>query len=321
MDWIIKELQYKAGLFQETGQIIAFDPGVVKSDKAIPAELQQALREAIRPLENVPEDQKDYHPGSDNKVVDLVHPSLFPVVYGHTRILPDKIIGLDDCLHNVGQGELLPRPGEPQTVHQFHWRHGSDFEPFSRKFQWMPCDVEFTSDGECRIVSYINNLHPHENSTLYKVLEKILTRTIPLWNTTLTNVSHNLPRISYSGVEYLDHPEPEPKQEDGERDDTFWDRHGEWEKSRPIKQPEPGEFSSVNFQSLREVDELQKDFAESGLQVIVKLANIELTPEKPQYDGGSWHVEGQLVRNFDHLLMTKLISIERAHLRICYILL
>ena len=36
------------------------------------------------------------------------------------------------------------------------------------------------------------------------------------------------------------------------------------------------------------------DFGEQGLQVIVKLANIELTPEKPTYDGGSWHVEGQL---------------------------
>jgi hypothetical protein len=28
--------------------------------------------------------------------------------------------------------------------------------------------------------------------------------------------------------------------------------------------------------------------------VIVKLANIELTPEKPTYPGGSWHIEGQL---------------------------
>ena len=28
------------------------------------------------------------------------------------------------------------------------------------------------------------------------------------------------------------------------------------------------------------------------LQVIVKLANIVLTPEQPQYPGGSWHVEG-----------------------------
>jgi Protein of unknown function (DUF4246) len=32
------------------------------------------------------------------------------------------------------------------------------------------------------------------------------------------------------------------------------------------------------------------------LQVIVKLANIHLTPEKPDYEGGTWHVEGKLVR-------------------------
>jgi len=28
------------------------------------------------------------------------------------------------------------------------------------------------------------------------------------------------------------------------------------------------------------------------LQVIAKLANIVITPEKPDYNGGVWHVEG-----------------------------
>ena len=41
--------------------------------------------------------------------------------------------------------------------------------------------------------------------------------------------------------------------------------------------------------------DLKARYAERGLQVIVKLANIELTPEKPEYEGDSWHVEGQLV--------------------------
>lgn len=30
------------------------------------------------------------------------------------------------------------------------------------------------------------------------------------------------------------------------------------------------------------------------LKVVVKLANIELTPEKPKYNGGTWHVEGTI---------------------------
>jgi hypothetical protein len=35
-------------------------------------------------------------------------------------------------------------------------------------------------------------------------------------------------------------------------------------------------------------------FRESGLQIIVKMASIELTPEKPRFPVGSWHVEGQM---------------------------
>ena len=37
--------------------------------------------------------------------------------------------------------------------------------------------------------------------------------------------------------------------------------------------------------------DLRKDFGK--LQIIVKLANIHLTSDKPEYKGGVWHVEGQ----------------------------
>jgi hypothetical protein len=36
---------------------------------------------------------------------------------------------------------------------------------------------------------------------------------------------------------------------------------------------------------------LETEFRDQGLQVIVKLASVELTPEKPEYDGGSWRLE------------------------------
>jgi hypothetical protein len=39
---------------------------------------------------------------------------------------------------------------------------------------------------------------------------------------------------------------------------------------------------------------LRSHFANSGIQVIVKLANIHLTPSNPTYAGGSWHIEGKL---------------------------
>lgn len=45
-----------------------------------------------------------------------------------------------------------------------------------------------------------------------------------------------------------------------------------------------------DYYSLR----IQDDFRDEGLQVIIKLSSIELTPEKPAYEGGNWHIEGML---------------------------
>jgi hypothetical protein len=299
MGYIIEELKYNAKIFQKTGMVSNFDVGVIKTDRAISEELKHALNKAVRPLEDVTE--KDYHPGSDGKVVDLVHPSLFPVIYGRSRILKDEVIGLNECLARSGNGEvlrMLPEygariPGYPQFG--FAISHTLQrVSPFSRKFQWLPCDVEFKDADECRIVSYINNLHPGERN-LYQVIEKILTRTVPLWNQSLTAVERREPdRITYDKVEYLPSSEPEPRAENESDwdDEDFLQRFEEWEASQQVKLPEPGEFAPPSLNKV-EID-LRKQYHDRGLQVIVKLANIELTPEKPEYEGGSWHIEGQL---------------------------
>lgn len=39
---------------------------------------------------------------------------------------------------------------------------------------------------------------------------------------------------------------------------------------------------------------IQDDFRDEGLQIIIKLSSIELTPEKPKYEGVNWHIEGLL---------------------------
>lgn len=48
--------------------------------------LCEALKTAIKPLEDVPEDAKDWHPRSNGLVLDLVHPSLYPLVYGRSMV-------------------------------------------------------------------------------------------------------------------------------------------------------------------------------------------------------------------------------------------
>ncbi|KAJ5933015.1 hypothetical protein N7516_007504 [Penicillium verrucosum] len=293
MDWIIKELQWKANVLKETGYVGVFDVGVIKSDTAVSKELQQSLKEAVKPLEDMSE--KDYHPGSDNKVVDLVHPSLFPVIYGQTRVLPDRVIGPHDCLGSVGQGDLVPIPLSqdcgPLLCSQHDYDSNEETRVFSDKFQWLPCDVELGDDGGCRIVSYINNAHPVHHKPLYEVVEKIIAQAIPLWNHSLSRFV--VPRIEYSEVIYGEHPEPRPVQPEGHvhYSHAFWELHDQWESTRPIILPEP-----VSFEPRKEMysANLREQFPDKKLQIIVKLANIELSPDNPQYEGGSWHIEGQL---------------------------
>lgn len=112
----------------------------------------------------------------------------------------------------------------------------------------------------------------------------------------MTLVQDNYQRIPYNKVIYDEHPEPEPQAANEEEgfSETFYQRLDEWREREPIQRPEPGEFAPRVIKAKCQVN-LREDFAQNGLQVIVKLANIELTPEKPEYDGGSWHIEGQLV--------------------------
>lgn len=144
--YCIGELRHKSRLFQETGAVTAYDGDVVKSDCAISSALKDALRIAVVPLEDVPIHRRDWHPGSNETVLDLVHPSLFPVVYGRTRILTESVVGLDDCIKRCGEGEILVVPPKVRAQSVVTRPGGDITDPFSRKFQWLPCEVKFNGD-------------------------------------------------------------------------------------------------------------------------------------------------------------------------------
>ncbi|KIL58130.1 hypothetical protein M378DRAFT_341318, partial [Amanita muscaria Koide BX008] len=268
---------------------------VVKSDTAVPHDLKEALKNAVRPLEDVPASAKDWHPGSNGKVLDLVHPSLFPLVYGLSRILPDSVTNLDNCLDQCGKGITLHLKQGGTDKHG--WRSGC----FSTKFQWLPCEVDISGDIP-KITSYINNLHPQKHQELYGIIEKIIGCTIPLWNATLT--PQKLPevqtRISLLNINLPNQPEQGPDEADPE----YWQRVEDWLDTAETEQPEVGSFKPVEYPTrLLQHDgtlkyecrvDLKRDYGDRGLQIIVKLANIQLTPEKPEYEGGTWHIEGQL---------------------------
>ncbi|KAF9519029.1 hypothetical protein BS47DRAFT_1388453 [Hydnum rufescens UP504] len=267
VDYCIAELRYKAKIYEGTGLISVFYGDVIKSDCAIPAWLQGELKALVAPLENIPARNLDWHPGSGQKVLDLVHPSLYPLVYGQTWILPEpKVTSVEDCISRCCEGVVLPIPPEEE-------RFVADCnEPlFSRKFQWLPCDVDISSDD---------------------------------------GVSDLRPRPATS-----DEEDEGPHREEGESENTFYYRRFQWmEEVREVVHPEPGEFVPPPV-GVDDVD-LRRDFGSSGLQIIVKLANIQLTPEEPLYDGGSWHIEGQLN---EHICASALYYYDSANITSSYL--
>ncbi|KAE8349840.1 hypothetical protein BDV28DRAFT_52807 [Aspergillus coremiiformis] len=324
-DSCIAELRDKATYLKTSHMVSVWDceTAVVKSDTAVSSALAESLRRHVRGLEDVPGKLKDWHPGSDLRVLDLLHPSLFPLVHGRSRALPYGTVPLGDCARFSGEGEVVV----PEFRLHGMRRSVSDTLPEWGDFQWLPSDVEFAGDGRVKIVSYVNNLHPRDHGELYGTLEEFVAAAVPLWNECLSWDEPRL-RIEFSGdsdddfiipdgrtftpgeheVDSAEQVRPYTFQEATADDDIRWtDGFDDWVRdNRVFVQREPEAFRSRQYWEDRDEHrpvDLQKQFSTSGLQVIFKLANIHLTPEKPSYDGGTWHIEGAMN---EHIVATAL---------------
>jgi hypothetical protein len=60
---------------------------VVKADSLVADDLRQGLKAAFETLRAEQGDEPDWHPKSGDLVQDLVHPSLYPFVYGTSACL------------------------------------------------------------------------------------------------------------------------------------------------------------------------------------------------------------------------------------------
>ncbi|MFJ8864885.1 DUF4246 domain-containing protein [Streptomyces sp. NPDC102473] len=272
VSYVLAELAHYAALRDgETGIEVSAVDGVWQSDTLVDDKLRSRLREAARVLEQVPEAEQDWHPGSDGQVMDLVHPSLF-------------------CL-------VREASGAPERA----WRNPTDrysaYE-FSERFQWLPTDVDISSDGDVDFRSYVNNVHPETHHQLASVLPELFARLRPLFENVLTDLRHPRPlRIEADPYGWYDsepeHPERSSYGDHGAYEEAVcaWEQaHDDWwENRRPVIPDAPA------FTPPESPDESARvDLRGRRLQVIVKLATIHLTPDKSEYPGGSWHVEGMM---------------------------
>ncbi|KAJ7477040.1 hypothetical protein B0H11DRAFT_1308233 [Mycena galericulata] len=262
------------------------------SDRLIPSEVSDRLRAEIAQLEDVPDDLRDWHPGSNGQVLDLVHPSLYCIIYGRTQ---------DSNLNLVEPPEYK----DSETYAK---------QALSKHFSWLPSDFSVdATDGSVKLLSpYINNLHPTKHVSLYRVIESALSSYVPLFERVLSQVNgqdKDLFRDITPGSGRII-----PERVFGTWAGYSWKFCGVavpciWNNVKVER--EPG-MTRAEYKKRRKeapktlpeayesyTGELEKTIAPYSLrgktiQCIIKLANIHLSPENPEYNGGSWHVEGMI---------------------------
>ncbi|KAK8038342.1 hypothetical protein PG994_015109 [Apiospora phragmitis] len=259
----LAELREKAAVFEKTQTVHVLDAEltVVKSDSMVPPGLQQALLSAVRPLEDVAENQKDWHPGSENQVLGLVHPSLFPLSYGLSKVLPTKKTSWGN------ESGLWRRPFlSGATLSWFHKRTRINVGGTGADDYEIPDGLIY--DGP----DYIIGIDESDDE----------------WDERLESLENS-------------------------------DDYREWkEQHQVLIQREPDDYAPFDKtvpEGHGHID-LRTRFAEPGLQVIFKLASIHLTPDKPNYEGGTWHVEGALN---EHICATALYYYDQDNITDSYL--
>ena len=234
-EWCLTELRDKAAVFKETGLIAVLDSAscIIKSDVLVSRGVLDQLRTGIdsflaemSPGQEPPDLHRVLEPSSSDRIVDLIDPALFPLIYGRTKVLTERgALDLANALASIGQGATAPPPTrEPLSQDELSmsmleygspWDHWTLARPYrySHHSQWLPCEVSFTGEPgttSVRITSYINNLHPISQRSLYRTIEEAISLSIKPWNEVLVRRDRPRipPRIRCYGVPWLP-PYPE----------------------------------------------------------------------------------------------------------------
>mmetsp|Transcript_5051 Transcript_5051/g.9020 ORF Transcript_5051/g.9020 Transcript_5051/m.9020 type:complete len:599 (-) Transcript_5051:191-1987(-) len=170
-DIIILEGNPGQDAFIESKQNGPVEEGVVWYDSALSESQIDNLDQAINQFAIT--SPKDYHPGSNGMVRDLVHPALYAYRHGETKVLP----GVD--------ASRLFRPKFKSMNPNVEGENPGEFDRFLRPyepsdFQWLPSNVSISHDNTVTFTSEINGLRPQEDyKDLYDSLASLLASFMP----------------------------------------------------------------------------------------------------------------------------------------------
>ncbi|KAL8778239.1 MAG: hypothetical protein Q9194_002111 [Teloschistes cf. exilis] len=239
-------MQDYAADFAKTKIIPALDRSILKSDHLLTSAIRDDLSKAVAQLEQDP----------SNTIPMSADPD------GVSRV----VIGMPQDSNGPSNGSLKGRRCYAMT------------HAWSLRYQWLPFEVKFVAEKPAtRIASYINNVHPVRHAAFYSVLERVIDKTIPLFDECLTSIEtpsrFYKTRIDVECPDYGDIPNLEPGEYQTLEARTQWQYLRNKSRERP----------SVN---------LRKDFADLGLQFIVEASSINLDPLLQYWDPHAWDWDG-----------------------------
>ncbi|KAJ8326068.1 hypothetical protein O5D80_005431 [Batrachochytrium dendrobatidis] len=244
-----------------------------------PVELTYILDNGIpdnvytRLMTNVSDIEHGSNHNTGQMVHNLIDASMYSVVYGQTMIAPLSIrlkyttmVPCDILLSTRLVSDTPIIEGNSKFI--------------SSKFQCLPSEFRVEQDGSVTINSYINNLNPIWHRDMYKCIAKIFKCFVPMFESLFRTMD---PMFKYIDIHNGTDGYESPSQSD--RDDMESDT----QVTRPVYVPTLPEHFESSYESAKPVS-----LRGRNLQVIVKLTNIQLTPSKPKYDEGDWHIEGPI---------------------------
>ncbi|KAJ2813792.1 hypothetical protein H4S07_000412, partial [Coemansia furcata] len=293
--YVLDEVVYYASLHPPDSNLkLSPADGVWFSDTLIDADTTTQLNDYASILESVPDRQKDWYSNDQSRVLNLIDPSLYSLIYsrsklclqtssspqaafkiGHVGEFPGSLDGwrkalnaTDDCESNYYLPTRL-------------WQYPSYS---SIAFSWLPAEFRVDDNGAVNVESYINNLHPVKHAVLYPIIASVFSKFLPLLEQVVTDLVHPCqPRVKPDSTRYYKYDDPLPDSSD---EDANWENLMNRKRYATFVHPQPEPFVAPS----RPVNPYR--LCGRRLQAIVKMSSIEVDSARPAYGGNDWSVAG-----------------------------
>ncbi|KAJ2117583.1 hypothetical protein IW146_000604 [Coemansia sp. RSA 922] len=292
--YVLDELAYYASLHPPGSNIrLSAADDVWFCDALVDPQITNELKDYAAILERVSDCLKDWYPNDCSRVLNLIHPSLFPLIYSRSKLCRETNSSPQAALK---PGEVGEFPGSlegwckalnvTKDIESDYYlpivvrRYGTYS---SENFSWLPSEFRVDDNGAVTIESYINNLHPAKHAAMYQIIASVFSKFLPLLEQVVTDLVHSRwPRVKLDPDEYYKSDEPQPDPDD----DDYFEEIIPWKSRATFVPPQPEPFT------LPERPVIPYKLCGRRLQAIIKMSNIELTPKRPIYGGEDWSVAG-----------------------------